>query len=87
MFISLAQTMCERKTTNLELYALLFANSVLVPKFQQIFLREKCCGMTPPVYSPDPRRLESLTFSDVISKAACSWHEILKTLSVGPARV
>ena len=87
MFISLAQTMCEKKTTNLELCALLFANSVLVPKFQQIFLTAKCCGIRPPVYSPNPRRLESLTFSGIISKAACSLHVFLKTLSVGLARV
>ena len=32
----------------------------------------KCCGTGPTVFRPYPRRLESLTFADVITKAAFS---------------
>ena len=41
------------------------------------------CETGPKFYRPYPRRLESLTISDVIAKAALSL-SYLKTLSVGP---
>ena len=51
--------------------------SLKTPAWEAIYIPQEpdkceCCGMGPTVFRPYPRRLESLTFADVITKVAFS---------------